>query len=196
MKMIPRVCEVCEIPFLAFPGQIKAGCGKYCSRKCALAAQHSKTPEERFWSYVQKTDTCWIWTGHKTSRGYGKLKIEHRTVLMNRYSYELHYGKLEEGMCALHKCDNPPCVNPDHLFAGTIADNNNDRARKGRNAKTYGRNMKGEANPISILTIKKVLEIRRMASCQEHSITEIAKLFGVSLPCVSHVVARRTWKHI
>ena len=87
---------------------------------------------------INKTTGCWEWQGSKRN-GYGRMIIGSRTdgtrksVSTHRLSYELHYGEIPQGMEICHKCDNPCCINPDHLFAGTRQDNIDDRERKGRN---------------------------------------------------------------
>jgi hypothetical protein len=89
--------------------------------------------EDRFWQFVNKTDTCWLWTGSR-SRGYGLIGAgaSGKTKSAHRVSYELANGPIPAGMWVLHKCDNPPCVNPAHLFLGDRADNMRDAFRKGR----------------------------------------------------------------
>jgi hypothetical protein len=90
--------------------------------------------EERFWKKVNKTEDCWLWLGHL--QRYGRFKPQgirnSPQVLAHRYSYELHFGPIPIGMNVLHKCDNPACVNPDHLFLGTQKDNVIDMMNKGR----------------------------------------------------------------
>lgn len=94
----------------------------------------------RFWSKVNKTDTCWFWTAStvgKSTYRYGGFWYKGKTVRAHRFSYEETYGPIPKGMKVLHKCDNPLCVRPDHLFLGTDADNNLDRSLKGRHKNQY-----------------------------------------------------------
>src|SRR5688572_27097849 len=75
---------------------------------------------------------CWLWVGVIGERGYGMIKDNYRTRLAHRGSYELHNGPLRPGLCICHRCDVPRCVNPAHLFAGSVTDNNRDKSAKGR----------------------------------------------------------------
>jgi hypothetical protein len=88
--------------------------------------------EDRFWSRVDKTDGCWLWTGWTSRFGYGRIKRDNRECLTHRVSWELTNGPIPDGMCVLHRCDVPACVRPDHLFLGTKTDNAADRTAKGR----------------------------------------------------------------
>lgn len=90
---------------------------------------------DRFWRHVEKTDGCWLWIGARNHNNYGRLADSTRpghANLAHRIAWELTYGPIPDGMCVCHTCDNPPCVNPDHLWLGTHDDNMADRTAKGR----------------------------------------------------------------
>lgn len=140
---------------------------------------------EKFWKKVTKTDGCWIISGCPSRFGY---KIHSRNAA-HRWAYYLTFGVIPDGMYVLHKCDNPPCVNPDHLFLGTFQDNMDDMKKKGRKAILCG-----EFQPGSKLTWDQVCEIRRLRASGVRSI-EIGAMFGVHPNIVWRIHARRLWKH-
>lgn len=88
--------------------------------------------EERFWAKVEKTDSCWLWRGTIGRGGYGHFAVGSRPVKAHRFAYELVKGEIPDGLSLLHVCDNPPCVNPDHLTPGTNSDNQRDSVEKRR----------------------------------------------------------------
>ncbi len=153
-----------------------------------------KSLEQRFWEKVDKRgpDECWEWTACKTW-GYGYIQDWSQQWKTHRLSWVLHHGAIPDGLCVCHHCDNRACVNPDHLFIGTIADNNRDMAAKGRYSKI---GMIGEDNPRAKLSEKQVLEIRDLYTAGEISQREIADRYGVHQTAVGFIVRRVHWKHI
>jgi hypothetical protein len=135
---------------------------------------------QRFWVKVQITDGCWIWLAGK-SKGYGVIGLggKGNPAYAHRVSWELHYGPIQKHMDVLHRCDNPPCVRPDHLFLGTQGDNNRDRHAKGRDGSTT----RGRPNHRRLLSDEQVDFIR--ASGDRRSV--LARQMGVSIACVGRI---------
>ena len=89
--------------------------------------------QKRFFSKVNKTESCWLWVGAQNGKGYGRFGVNRKVVSAHRYSYETFNGPITDGMIVCHTCDVRHCVNPEHLWLGTVADNNKDMFDKGRN---------------------------------------------------------------
>lgn len=152
------------------------------------------TMEEKFLNRTLKTDGCWIWQGNRDRNGYGLFT--HKGVYFcdfaHRVSYTIHVGPIQEGLVICHRCDNPPCVNPDHLFQGTQRDNQEDAQKKERT-----RILKGAAHWAAVLNLEQVVEIkRRLASYSPGLTTALAKEFGVSVPTIKAIKAGRNWSHV
>lgn len=147
--------------------------------------------EDRFWEKVNKKKGCWLWKAGIGLDGYAKFGINGKTIHAHRVSYELTYGCIPIGLCVCHKCDNPKCVNPDHLFIGTVQDNINDRVRKNRTAI-----QSGEKNGMSRLKEKDIITIRKLFFIDKIKQGEIAKLFFISNQHVSRIINHLKWKHI
>lgn len=156
----------------------------------------------RFWKKVNKEGSvplhrphlgfCWEWTGAKYSNGYGSFRCGTRLGIAHRVAWELVKGAIPQGLLILHRCDNPPCVNPAHLFVGTYADNTNDRNSKGR---ANPNPPVGERQPLSKLTAEDVLKIRKLHS-EGVKQRELARAFKVAPQTISALITRRTWKHV
>lgn len=147
------------------------------------------TPEERFWSKIDQTDSCWNWTGTLNNRGYGQFFVDRRQVLAHRFSYEYHIGPIPTGVFCLHRCDNRRCVNPEHLFLGDVKDNYDDMIRKGRGAV-------GSRHPLAKLTEKDVRDIRARFATGNDLIKDIATDYEVSPSLVGMIVRGKKWKHV
>ena len=146
---------------------------------------------DRFFSKIDRSDPadCWSWAACRDKDGYGMFWDGDRLVRAHRYSYMLAIGIIPEGLQVLHRCDNPSCVNPDHLFLGTHADNADDRNAKGRQA--YGTKVN-----TAKLSEKDVREIRDFLATCHYSQNEIAAMYGVRQPTISVIKTGRTWAHV
>jgi hypothetical protein len=132
---------------------------------------------------------CWLWSGNTTRHGYGVLAGKY----MHRYAYRVAHGAIPEGAHVLHKCDVPCCVNPDHIFLGSQADNNADKVAKGR---AKGGSMKGDAHPMHKLTAEEVAEIRSEYASMEHkNQSALARKYGVSQGQIWSILNNRNWRH-
>ena len=161
---------------------------------------------DRFEEKLDKTTSirgCWLWTGSPTSNGYGQISRGGKygaQIGAHVCSWGLRNGAVPKGLCVMHKCDTPLCVNPDHLSLGTHVENVADRVRKNRSA--YGdrsgmrlhpeRVPRGERHGNSILTTDRVKFIKRDKRPTRH----MARLMGVSQSTVSHIRTGRLWAHV
>lgn len=148
----------------------------------------------RFWDRVSVGDGCWEWMAGRVKAGYGVFWDGTRQVRAHRYSWELHKGPIPPGLNVCHHCDNPPCVNPDHLFVGSHADNVADRVGKGR-TRTRTWDERGEINPAAKLTNVQVATIKAKGLAG-YTIMELASEFGVSFSNVAMILRGKTWSHI
>lgn len=165
------------------------------NKKCqSLKISAKIKPEYRFWQKVNKYTTiygdsgqyptiCWEWCASlKNHYGYGGFRDNGRVILAHRYSWELTYGLIPDNLCVLHKCDNPKCVRPCHLFLGTISDNSIDMFEKNR-----GNN---------VLQSKDIIRIRKLYRTGKWTQKELANKYGVARGTVSDIVTKKTWSRI
>jgi len=122
----------CTVDGCDAPGYCKALCKKHYNRVWRTGDLHSAEPAARFEAHVDKSGDCWKWTGPLSDGGYGKFSCGQVKRRAHRVAYEMYVGPIPDGMHVLHRCDNPPCVNPTHLFLGTHLDNMRDMEAKGR----------------------------------------------------------------
>jgi len=141
--------------------------------------------EERFWSKVNKTETCWLWTGN-IHKGYGRIGIDYKMKKAHQVSWLLSGNTIPEGYVIRHKCRNRNCVNPEHLETGTPAENCADKLRDGTQPR-------GENAGKAKLTEAQVLDIRARATEYQD---DLAKEFGVKQAHISSIILRKSWKHI
>lgn len=163
-----KVCPHCGVSFYG------AGATKYCNVRCRIKA-FCKPAE----------NGCWLWQGKRDQSGRGKLNFNTKVVTASRASYEAWRGKIGSGLFVCHHCDNPQCVNPDHLFLGTSADNTHDARDKGRLAH-------GETHASAKLTEGQVRDVL----CSNASTKALARQLNVNPRTVRSIRQGRAWKHI
>ena len=160
-------------------------------RRCGI------TPAELFWSRVNKdaSNGCWEWVGHRQTHGHGVVtrslrngRRERIQTLAHRYAWELEASKIPEGMFLLHKCGNPPCVNPDHLYVGGYKEN-------GRDMVEHGRSTRGERSRTAKLTEVQVMRIRH-AHAKGVGDKELASKYGVKPHAIYQIWRGANWKHL
>lgn len=145
--------------------------------------------ETRFWEKVKisEDDKCWEWLAGKFKDGYGVFWFQNHTIRAHRFSWKLHYGYLSDDVLVLHKCDNPICVNPNHLFIGSHQDNMRDKHQKGHTAK-------GEKCGRSKLTLRQINEIRKLYSKGKRTQQSLSEQFGITQTQISNIVRFYSWK--
>lgn len=178
-------CAFCNNSFRVKPShRSKRRC---CSRQCYNSYRRARF-RIRFWARVNKTEECWLWEGPRNHFGYGLFAFARQTLATHRVSFELAYGPIPSPLFVLHKCDNPRCVNPEHLYLGTQLDNMRDRqSRTG-----YPQGIK---HHMAKLTENEVREIRRLYADGTSQIS-LAEQFNSDQTNISMIVNRKTWRHI
>ena len=149
---------------------------------------------KRFTDKIQKTDTCWIWNGTRQTKGYGQLWYNGKLHSAHRISYAIYNGGIEPDKVVMHTCDNPNCVNPEHLKLGTQSDNMQDAKKKNRAFNIPPR--KGEENNKTKLNEEKVLKIRELYEQGNITQLELSNMYGVTKTAIHFIIKRKNWKHI
>jgi hypothetical protein len=134
---------------------------------------------------------CWLWSGRHDDKGYGRGHFHNQSIqLAHRYSY-LIFKANPGALCVLHKCDNPACVNPDHLYLGDQRQNNIDRDTRGRQ-----KTQRGTAHKLAKLNDDQVYQIRSLHNPKEYPSRRLAKMFGVSQHKIMNIIHRTSWNHL
>jgi len=160
----------------------------------------TESDERRFWKYVNKTESCWLWFGSRMPRGYGTILLQasHRggkRRLVHRVSWTLRNGQIPLGFCVCHHCDVPNCVNPSHLFLGTLSDNMKDAAKKGRlHCQKNPHEYRGESNSRSVLKDTDIRKIRSLKGKMTYR--EIGEIYNMTKGGIGHIMRGESWSHI
>jgi hypothetical protein len=147
----------------------------------------------RLWTRVRVSSGCWEWQGPRNLKGYGSIGVwgKGSTMPAHRAAWILTNGFIPAGLHVLHRCDNPPCCNPDHLFLGTNADNVADKMVKGRQP-----SIAGERNPRARLTLRQVVALRSKYAEGGVSQSALAREYGVSVSAIGFAITGRSWAHV
>jgi len=176
-----KICKKCNQPVPTISGSH----GKYCSLIC------------RLWAKIEigQQKECWEWKGAKDRLDYGRFSINRKMYGAHRTIYGICYGEIPYNLEVCHKCDNPSCCNPSHLFLATHADNMKDMVKKNRQAHNNPCFQEGEKHPRSSLTNTDV-EIIKLKLKQGFSQTMLSQIFNVGIHTIHYIKTGRTWKHI
>ncbi len=178
--------------------KLRSGHSKSCGcNRRRRGADHPNTDPRsvleriRARTFVNHRTGCWEWQGSKGDKfGYGNMRVGEGTMLVHRAAWIEINGPIPDGLGCLHRCDNPPCWNPDHLFLGTRADNNADPDRKGRHIA-----LKGEDHGCAVLTEDEIRAIRAIPEYRGAA-TEAAKRFGISIGHACKIRNGESWGHV
>lgn len=185
--MIDKTCERCSKAFRTYREQARF-CSKTCSRRSRCVSL-----DERFWAKVDRRgpDECWEWQARRNMHGYGTFQLQAKqSKLAHRVCWQITNGEIPDGISVCHRCDNPACVNPAHLFLGTHLDNMRDMFAKGRRTAAHG-----NRHHWSKLCSCAVMAIRALAS-EGVSQRDLARRFGVSRNCARSIIHGETWKEV
>lgn len=185
-RLSRRICEAADCDR---PHHGHGLCLMHYKRRRTALRNPKKTPLEKYWEHVTEVDGCWEWAGPRDQDGYGCLYVTVNGQLVqraHRAAWALFRGPIPEGTLVRHRCDNPPCCNPDHLRLGTHQDNTDDKVSRNRQAS-------GRRLPQTRLTDEEVREIRATYRVvkRKSNATELAETYGVSQRYIMHLVSGR-----
>jgi len=149
------------------------------------------TPRERFLAKVcpDRGSGCWLWRGQQRADGYGLVRFERKVYLAHRLAWKFFRGDIASGLVVCHKCDVRACVNPEHLFLGTMMDNVKDMMEKGRSAL-------GEKTRSAKLTTEQVRRIKTMLAEGFLRVSDIAREYGVTHATIACIARGTSWRHV
>lgn len=174
---------------------LKRGPQRRTCRRCKGAgAVDLAAYAEAVFSRSARGDGCWEWGRARTDKGYGSIRILGRLYRAHRLAWEVTHGPVPNGLLVCHRCDNPRCVRPDHLFLGTAAENTADMLRKGRGRQPAPR--RGEQHHNAGLTEGRVREIRRAYARGGITQKALGEHYGTTEAAVGAIVRGRSWKHM
>lgn len=194
---IPHVCSICGSIFISKRGKIKSGLCPICRKKDYFhkrfvsklrktpANEVAKTGIAKLIKFHEDTKGCFVCTSHSTSKGYPLIYRNGKKFTVHNFIYRECFGEVEKGLVVRHKCDNPMCINPEHLEVGTRNDNIQDAVTRNRNAKGINQGSHKLSDEI-------VIFIRG----SDKSAKELAKMFNVSITTIRLILKRSAWKHI
>lgn len=180
-------CMYCERPV-----RTRGMCKRHYLRWWRATPPDQRVPpttSERFWSKVEKTQGCWLWHGCSGERGHGTFAVNRKAIPASRFALEEALGyPPPEGTEVCHRCDNPPCVNPRHLYYGTRQQNVDD-------AWARGRMPVGSERPAAKLHEEQVIVLRERYAAGADA-RELAAEYGIAIPTLRHIVLGLKWKHV
>jgi len=163
--------------------------GRYGYNKSTF---HDRTIKERLLFRATEDGSCLIWNGGKSGGGYGSITIDGQHKMTHRVCYEEYFGEIPDGLLVCHRCDNPPCINPDHLFLGTQSDNLQDMYAKGRQ-NIYDRHGVNNSNcklkECDVVLIRDLIDIGTDRRA-------LVWLFGVCATSINNIAAKKSWSHV
>jgi HNH endonuclease/Homeodomain-like domain len=182
--------KVCKVDNCERPVKARGFCNAHYQRFKKYGDPNIlKQPWQIKVDFVVEENGCFVCTSHKRDKhGYPHMYWNNKHYLVHRFVYEKCFGEIPKGLVVRHKCDNPPCINPEHLELGTFEDNMNDRIIRGRTTK-------GEKCALSKLKEREVIEIKKML-LDGKSLGEISQKFNISKSTVCDIRAGRSWRHV